>query len=952
MNKRTSAELRPDRRIRPSSGASMGTKLLILAALFASQLPLANAVDYYIDPLSTGTGTGPDAGTINNPWKSLAPTENRAYGQGDRILLRRNRNYTGRVAVHIGTGGTANNPIIVGAYGPETEPRPIINAGGVVDAAIVVKNINYVTVQDIEVSNWASTPAKRDGIRINVNAGTSTTPFVMQGIKVKNCKITQVHGYTQRDRGVNVPALYDNAGLRIISDNIHSRFNNLVIEGNQLDRNNCIGILMKSPGYSMTAPATWSTNVLITDNHLDNGGADHILVQGADAPVVEYNTGYRAGAYGTKGYVMIAGMWVCWQTRNSLFRYNEVAHTFNEFTNGANGDSQAFDVDYGTTGNHIFQYNYTHHNQGGVLIVMPKQKDGVDYEKTVVYRYNLSVNDGRNTAYGCGFNVWPVEGKSQTHVHNNVVYTDKAEGIKFSNRTEAYYSNNVFHTPSAIYPTGPRFSHNAYFNHVPQVNDPYKVVANPMFAGPNFPQGVGADGFSSANYNMFKLQATSPCINAGKTISIPGVAAPTEDFWQNGLYVGRPDIGIHEHPTPTAGRSPAPTTTPTTVYENNSTGAVTRSTNMVSSTNELSASGNSLSRASTGGQWLQVAFTGDHITLYGKRGPSLGKMNVFINDSTTSAAVVDCYWPSVQYRTALHTVTGLPTNQTNTVRFTLTGTKNSASTGYGVGLDYFEKYPVTPPTPPVVTIIDDQAGTAIGTWDRYTPEGEEYYAMTRSISSTVGNTLTFNFYGTGVRLFAPKGHDRGIMDIQVDTRPPVTVNQFSPVSFTGHIDYEIKQFEVTDLPLGNHTLKVTVKESGGKKIVIDWIEALVGAASPVKIDTDASLTTTGAWSHGIDAAYYNGTKSVSNSHNASIQMTFTGTKARLYVKRGPNLGKLNMTINGTTTLVDCHHATTTFGYMIFESPTLPQGTYTLKATVYDPTYTSKYVGLDYFEYLP
>jgi hypothetical protein len=83
-------------------------------------------------------------------------------------------------------------------------------------------------------------------------------------------------------------------------------------------------------------------------------------------------------------------------------------------------------------------------------------------------------------------------------------------------------------------------------------------------------------------------------------------------------------------------------------------------------------------------------------------------------------------------------------------------------------------------------------------------------------------------------------------------------------------------------------------------------------------------------------------------------MSFTGTGAKLFVRKGPNLGKLNISVNGgAATLVDCNATTNTYKFKIFEVSGLPTGQVnTIKATISDPTGTGRYVGIDYFEYQP
>lgn len=923
---------------------------------------MAHATDYYVDSTSTGTNFGSRA----NPWKSLAwnaPINQTAFGPGDRIFFRKGRTYVGQL-MPIGSGGSSSAPVLFDSYEEPGDPqtKPIIAGMGapLIGSTIYLKDKSYVTVQNLEVTNWpaGSTPTDgkagvRDGIRIQIyGAG------VKSGIKILNNTIRQVRGITARS------GLYGNAAIYVITSDssTNARWDDVLIEDNDISDSTCIGIYVKSPPYyTMANPAGWATNMKIRNNTFQNMGADHIVLNGCESPVVEFNKGYGAGVYGSGGYEMIAGMWTCFKTQNTVFQYNEVAYTKNEFDNGASGDSKAFDVDYGTQGNHVFQYNYTHHNEGGILIIMPKQNGTtVDYPKKVVYRYNLSVNDGRNSNDCSTFGIYPVEGISRAYIHNNVFYSTLPEGYRFTGVTAAEYTNNIFHLASAVYPSASWFSHNAYFGHEAEVNDPYKVVADPKFASP-FPTGAGGDGDIAANTNIFKLQATSPLINAGKVVTIPGVAAaPDGDYWGNPLNQGpRPDIGAHEH---SAGATlpAAANTVATTVYEDNNYSAVTYSHTTYdpnnwtySQTNNPIASGGSHHVSRVAGRWVEVTFTGSNISLYGGKGPAGGRMSVAI-DGVPSTDVVDFYWPVDMLRTEVYRLTGLNPTTTHTVRFTILNTSNPFSTNKYAYIDYFEKLPVTPEPLPRVTVIDDSVATHAGTWTQETNEYKHSYGKTRSISSTQNSYLEFTFTGTGVRLYGQRAANRGLMTVTINGLNPVQINTFSPVTALDYIDHRAKLFEKRRLPYGTYVLRATVNSNDGKLITLDWAEGLVETV--VKVDTNGStpsLAYTGSWTHSTDSTYYNSTKSVASANNASVEFTFTGKAVKLFGKKAPNLNKLNISVNnGPPTLIDCTSATTLVPIELFSVTGLVPGVNKIKATIYDPTGTHKTVGIDYFEYQP
>jgi hypothetical protein len=67
-------------------------------------------------------------------------------------------------------------------------------------------------------------------------------------------------------------------------------------------------------------------------------------------------------------------------------------------------------------------------------------------------------------------------------------------------------------------------------------NDAYGMVTDPIFVDP-------------LSYD-FRIQATSPCIDAGADLSLEITDFPYKDFWANTVPYGYWDIGAHEHDNP------------------------------------------------------------------------------------------------------------------------------------------------------------------------------------------------------------------------------------------------------------------------------------------------------------------------------------------------------------------------------------------------------------------
>ncbi|CAM2815499.1 hypothetical protein [Rariglobus hedericola] len=862
-------------------------KSLLPAALFTAFFAAdASATNYYVDSQS---GNNANNGTsTSTPWQTLTNVNATMFAAGDNVYFKRGGVWNGTLYpkidvtnINAGIGTSPTNRITFDAYGPLTDPKPQINGNGA-KWAVQIVNKQYFTFQNFHITNTAAADGVRMGIRVAFGGDGTPLGSVYQfnDVKILNNDISDVRGITVRAQGI-----YDQSGGIYVElmdyKGSQTRVDSLLIEGNYFYNNRCIGLHVKAPGNYNGREDLWATNLKIRCNIFDGTGADHIVLNGATGAFVEYNAGYDAGisTLATPDPdCWIAGMWSAYHTRDITFQYNEVARTRNNILNGIKGDSQAFDADLGTRGNQVFQYNYTHENEGGVFLLMPD--DGVS--KVAFYRYNLSVNDGRKTFTGCQFAMNPNPGESAAYVYNNVFYSTRPEGFRMRDYAGAYYYNNVFHVTSAIYPTAPVFSNNAYYGHMPDVNDPYKVVADPKFAGP-LPGATANDGYTSANTQLFKIQSNSPLINAGMAIPSLGIGTlldnGSRDFWGNPLYAGgHADIGAHEY---VGGSAAAPAAVAR--VDNTAGASVAYTGPWTHVTNDENAYLTTKSTAGVGA-YVQHTFTGTNVGVYGAKGPNMGKVSLNVDNGTS--VLVDCYWPVPLHRVLLHHFTGLA-NTAHTLRGTVMA-KNPASSSNLVVIDYFQQNPVAPPTAPVVTTIDAAPGAGVvynGSWTHFTADAapdQAYYGKTRSVSSTVGAYVDFTFTGTGVRLIGTKGGDFGKINVSVNGGAATSVNCYQGLitEFQRHL------FEVNNLTPGTHTLRVTVAAkdpaSTANTIALDLIQAIgtatVGGADIIKDNTDAGgITISGAWSSSVSVPGFLGTDYVSSPAGSSNTLRYTPT---------------------------------------------------------------------------
>jgi hypothetical protein len=254
------------------------------------------------------------------------------------------------------------------------------------------------------------------------------------------------------------------------------------------------------------------------------------------------------------------GIWP-WSADNTIIQYNEVYNCYN------NGDGDALDSDYNCYGT-IFQYNYSHENPGGFMLLTGGSdgKDpGIGNVNTSI-RYNISQNDGYgNDSDDHVFRIpWPI---TNMRVYNNVIYNGPGSDTylmlnKESVEDGVFFRNNIFMSEGTY-----RFGFDAIqdnnYDYNCWIADKYRkeilwyksgifVAGKPGGANSIELNSIsdaklvnpGSGGYGLDSLDGYKLQLTSPCIGAGTTMTDNGGI----DYWGNALYNSYPDVGAHEKP--------------------------------------------------------------------------------------------------------------------------------------------------------------------------------------------------------------------------------------------------------------------------------------------------------------------------------------------------------------------------------------------------------------------
>ncbi len=249
----------------------------------------------------------------------------------------------------------------------------------------------------------------------------------MRHIHLRHLEVHDVNG--------DLSKKHEGCGIFFESKGDGSCLDDLLIEDCHVfhvDRN---GICQRTPKHG-----THSLHVVIRGNLLEDIGGDGIKAWGSDAPLIEHNVIHGCR---TRAQDAAAGIWP-FDCNDALIQFNEVSGT------KGNVDGEGFDSDYRCRRS-IFQYNYSHDNEGGFMLVC---SPGNSYCTDTVIRYNISQNDGLGFSRVFYFG----GGSDNTSIYNNVIYVGAGKKLPLIDcgtwdggkpKNMRFY-NNVFYVDGTV----------------------------------------------------------------------------------------------------------------------------------------------------------------------------------------------------------------------------------------------------------------------------------------------------------------------------------------------------------------------------------------------------------------------------------------------------------------------------------------------------------------------
>lgn len=484
---------------------------------------------YFIDQIN-----GSDDSTGHSPeeaWKTLANISNLVLQPGDSLLFKSGCTWTGTFS--LSGSGLPGKPVVIGKYGGEQ--RPIINGAGMGTNTLTLKDQHHIVVRDLAITNFGPTEDFRRGIYYQ-----ATDLGEIRFVVFDNLEVYDVNGII--DEEINRFSK-NNGGIffEISGSSIPTWFDTLVISNCHIHDVNRTGISNASywDNRTLHENENWvpSKNVHIHHNTFERTGANALIVRVADKPLMEFNLFDHCSIHWT-GNASFS-----FNTDSAIWQYNEARYT--KYNPGDN-DAGGFDSDFRAK-HTIIQYNYSHHNGYGGVLLTGGPGSGSGFNDGTIVRYNVFANNEHHNFRTSG-------NLTNSQIYNNVIYTGpdlkdvmqvyhKSWGGTYSDST--LYWNNIFYNEgdntsfNLTGSTNNEFLNNIYYGNPidGQPYDPAAITADPKLVNP----GGDLTGFEAVL--QYALAAGSSAIDKG----MPVEGNDVFDIVRNMVPTGEaPDIGAFE----------------------------------------------------------------------------------------------------------------------------------------------------------------------------------------------------------------------------------------------------------------------------------------------------------------------------------------------------------------------------------------------------------------------
>lgn len=500
--------------------------ILVFSAMSIVSFGAASAT-YYIDSVG---GDDSNSGTsTDSAWKTVEKLKTLQLNAGDSVLFRRGGEY--ECSVTLTCSGTKENPIIISAYGNESDPLPHLFTNERTEV-LRLFDCSFVSVSSLEITAhngggiWIDTIDK-------ISDGISLDGLIMHDMQ-------NVNWWFRDD--LSAGAAVARACVMVKGMPCRSRFpvNNLSITNCEMyDTGN--GISLWGSWNEEQNPwceneedidPVFNENTLVKNVYFHDMAAEAIIVGMSKNALVTHcraiNCCQDEGVDKDGNVVLYnAAMWF-WGSVYSTIEYCEIAGQKNV------GDGMAIDFD--SYSHHCtYQYIYSHDNS---TFMCNCPNFSGHHGNTV--RYCLSVNDNKHRS-----RVGSIAGEHEFSFYNNTIIN--CGDLVITNMYNSYFANNIIMPADGYFVTSDfeeikspasrnnTYENNCYYNCLTPIVDKFARNTLPGFV---------SDDFSSPE--SFRLSEKSRLIGKGSR----RVSAPETDFFGNkiekagiGCYSGAGEKG-------------------------------------------------------------------------------------------------------------------------------------------------------------------------------------------------------------------------------------------------------------------------------------------------------------------------------------------------------------------------------------------------------------------------
>ena len=220
--------------------------------------------------------------------------------------------------------------------------------------------------------------------------------------------------------------------------------------------------------------------------------------------------------------------------------------------------------------------------------------------------------------------------------------------------------------------------------------------------------------------------------------------------------------------------------------------------------------------------------------------------------------------------------------------------------------------------------------TYTGSWTENS--GRDYGDLNEDVHATTanGDSVTFSFTGTGIRVLGERNNDQGTLGVTLDGAAAGTVD----TSTAGARQLQAPIYQVANLPYGTHTVVLT--KQSGTYATIDGYEL-----DKTIDDTDASLQYSGAWavSSGRGLGDFGDGVHYTTANGDSVTATFSGTGVDFVTETNSDEGGVGVAVDGQTQpSVSASSPTRLTQQVVYHIDGLKPGVHTIRLTKQSGTF--------------